>query len=71
MCELYIRFTYNSGDSPYQLSPEQQEALVEQCRGMLVDIPTPEELTPQAVRGMLEQYAVLFGTMKQDLEACL
>ncbi|KAN0098231.1 hypothetical protein V8E51_013894 [Hyaloscypha variabilis] len=57
MAEIYLHWTYNTGDGVQSMSPQYLGALEVMTRSLDSSVPTLEETTPEAIRARLVQQA--------------
>jgi len=70
-CECYLRWTYNSGVSNGEHSPQYCNELRNLFQAMEGSEPLPEDCTPEAIRARLVQYADTLNAQKETIVARL
>ncbi|RFU32498.1 hypothetical protein B7463_g3832, partial [Scytalidium lignicola] len=70
-CECYLRWTYNSGVTNGEHSPQYYNELRNLMQASGGSEPLPEDCNPNAVRARLEQYAETLSSQKEMLNALL
>lgn len=71
MCELYLHWTYNSGNGVQAMAPEYLIVLEMMTRDLNASVPTPEQCTPEAIRERLNTHAGILEREKTEVSKSL
>jgi hypothetical protein len=71
LCELYLHWTYNSGNGLQAMAPEYLRAMETMTRDLNASVPTPEQCTPEAIRERLNTHADILEKEKTAVSESL
>lgn len=71
MAEIYLHWTYNTGDGVQSMSSEYLGVLEVMTRSLDASVPTPEETTPEAIRARLVQHGNILEDEKNEVRKCV
>jgi hypothetical protein len=67
LVELFLHWTFNSGDVTRAMAPEYLQALEEMTRDLDASVPTAEECSPEGIRARLQQHANILEEEKKGM----